>query len=119
MVPRQTVSSERNKPVTVATVQAKASVGIPDVQHIKSQIPVADVAAALELEVVGNTIRCWRPERHQHDDRTPSVGIDRQRNRVRCFVCDVRAYSAIDLVQEVKGLDTRGAIQWIAARFSV
>ena len=40
-------------------------------------------------------------------------------NRVRCFVCDDWEYSSIDLVQKVKGLDTRGAINWIAARFPV
>jgi hypothetical protein len=38
---------------------------------------------------------------------------------VCCFICDDRAYSAIDLVQKVLGLDTRSAINWIAARFEV
>jgi hypothetical protein len=113
------VNSEHNKPASETTVHAQASGGLPDLQYIKAQIPVADVAAALELEVVGNMIRCWRPEKHEHGDRTPSVGVDRRQNRVRCFVCDDREYSSIDLVQKVKGLDTRGAIQWIAARFSV
>jgi len=93
--------------------------GVPDVQYIKARIPVAEVAAALELEVSGNMVRCWRPENHQHGDRTASVSIDWRRNRVRCHVCDVRAYSAIDLVQKVKGLDTFEAILWIAARFPV
>ena len=113
------MSSEHNKPVTVATVHAQASGGLPDLQYIKAQIPVADVAAALELEVVGDKIRCWRPENHQHGDRTPSVPIDQRRNRVRCFVCDKRAHSGIDLVQMVTGLDTCGAILWIADRFPV
>ena len=70
-------------------------------------------------EVIGGMIRCWRREKHQHGDRTPSVGIDRRRNRVRCFVCDELEYSSIDLVRKVLGLDTHGAINWIAARFPV
>jgi len=94
--------------------------GIPDVRYIKTRIPVADVALELGLEVFdGRMMRCWRPENHQHGDRTPSVGIDPRRNRVRCFICDPRAYSAIDLVQKILGCDTRDAINWIAARFEV
>jgi hypothetical protein len=113
------VSSEQNNPASVATVQAQASGGIPDVEFIKTRIPVADVAVALGLEVRGDMARCWRTENHQHGDRTPSMGIYRKRNLIRCFVCDDRAYSAIDLVQKVLGLDTRAAINWIAARFEV
>jgi hypothetical protein len=71
------------------------------------------------LKVFGNMIRCWHRENHQHGDRTPSVGIDRKRNRVRCFVCDPREYSSIDLVQKILGYDVRHAVSWIAARFSM
>jgi len=93
--------------------------GLPDLQFIKTSVAISDVAAELGLEVIGNMIRCWRAENHEDGDRTPSVGIDRKRNRVRCFVCDPRAYSAIDLVQKVLGVDVRKAAGWIAARFTV
>jgi hypothetical protein len=119
MMPRQTARSEPNKPASDTTVEAQARGGVPNAKYIRNHIPVAEVALALELEVAGNKIRCWRPEKHQHGDRTPSVGIDTKRNRVRCFVCDELEYSAIDLVQKVKGLDTYDAIKWIAARFRV
>jgi len=92
---------------------------LPDLRFIKASIPIADVAVELGLLVIGNMVRCWRPQNHQHGDRTPSVGIDRKRNRIRCFVCDVRAHSSIDLVQMLLGLDTRAAVAWIAARFAV
>lgn len=92
---------------------------IPDARFIREKIPVADVAGELGLEVIDGMVRCWRPDKHENGDRTPSVGISRKRNRVRCFVCDAREYSSIDLVKMVLGLDTRGAISWIASRFNV
>lgn len=100
------MSRQDYKPAPNSTVPVHGGGGVPDLEYIKAWLPVAEVAAALELEVVGNMVRCWRPEKHQHGDRTPSVGIDRRRNRVRCFVCDGRAYSGIDLVEKVMGYDT-------------
>jgi len=46
---------------------------LPDISYIKSSVPIAEVAGLLGLEVIGNMIRCWRTENHQHGDRTPSV----------------------------------------------
>jgi hypothetical protein len=105
--------------VSIREAPAACQGGLPDITFIKSKIAIADIAGELGLEVVGSMVRCWRPEKHQHGDRTPSVGIDRRRNRMRCFVCDQRAYSGIDLVQMVQAIDTRGAIKWIASRFLV
>ena len=73
----------------------------------------------LGLRVVGNMVHCWRPENHQHGDRTPSVGLDRRANRAKCFVCDERTLSPIDLVMSVLGLDVRAAVQWITSRYDV
>ena len=93
---------------------------MPDLAVAK-RLPISDVAAALELEVVAGMIRCWRPQNHQNGDRTPSVGIDRRCNRAKCFVCDLdrRQLSTIDLVQSVLGMDTVNALRWLAQRFAV
>ena len=62
-------------------------------------------------------LRCWRPEAHQHGDRTPSVGIQRRANRAKCFVCDPKRLSTIDLVQSVLGIDTFDALCWLDHEF--
>ncbi len=64
-------------------------------------------------------IRCWHPERHHHGDRTPSVGIDRRFNKVKCFGCEGKLLGPIDLVVDVRGCSLAVAIRWIAQRFEV
>lgn len=90
-----------------------------DFEHIRRYISIRDVADALQLEVSGKMVRCWRPENHQHGDRTPSVGLYIRRNTARCFVCDPRSLSTIDLVMSVLGVDITSAARWIAERFEV
>lgn len=91
----------------------------PDFAYIRKAVPIRAVAEALGLRIVGNTVQCWRPENHQHGDRTPSVGLSTRRNLARCFVCDAHALSPIDLVMSVRGVELRDAVRWIIARFGV
>jgi len=93
--------------------------GVPDLAFAKARISIIEVADALNLERHGRQIRCWRPENHQHGDRTPSVGIQLIRNRAKCFVCDARSLSSVDLVQSVLKLDTYGALSWLDKRFEI
>lgn len=90
--------------------------GVPDLREAK-RIPIDVVAERLGIERHRNMLRCWRPENHQHGDRTPSVGLQRRANRVKCFVCDGRRLSAIDLVQSVLGCNTFDAILWLDHEF--
>lgn len=63
--------------------------GIPDIEFIKRHVPIADVARALDIRVASNTAaHCWRPDAHEHGDRTPSVWFSRRSNKGKCFVCD-------------------------------
>jgi hypothetical protein len=98
---------------------ARASPGVPNIAWIRRSIPIADVARKLDLTVVAKMVRCWRPENHQNADRTPSVGLDSRTNKARCFVCDSRQYSNIDLVEKVLGIDTRHAVPWFVRNFEV
>ena len=96
--------------------------GIPDAQFIREKVPVAEVASALDLEVFDNRmIRCWHPERHHNGDRTPSVGIYRRYNKVKCFgiACDGCVLGPIDLVMDVRECTLTEAIRWIAQRFEI
>ena len=103
------------------SAQSKSSTsrGIPDIQFIKRHVPIADVARALDVCVVGNTAHCWRPDSHQHGDRTPSVWFSKRSNKGKCFVCDRFCWSNIDLVQIILGCGTATAVNWIAQRFNV
>lgn len=90
-----------------------------DLQHIRRCVPIFEIAEALDLRVSGNMAHCWRPENHQHGDRTPSVGLHKRRNFARCFVCDALTLSPIDLVMSVRGWDFKGALAWIASRYDI
>jgi len=105
-------------------VQPKAgklsAAGIPDMRFINHEVPVADIAKALELRLDGaGKIHCWHPERHQRGDRTASVGIRKSNNTAKCFGCDSKPMGAIDFVMDVLGLAAADAALWIAARFHV
>ena len=91
----------------------------PDFDYIRNRVSIRDVARQLELDVQGKMTRCWRPDGHQHGDRTPSVGLNVRGNTARCFVCDPRSLSTIDLVISVLGVDVKSAARWIAERFQV
>jgi hypothetical protein len=80
---------------------------------------VREIAVELGLDVLGKGAHCWRPENHKNGDRTPSVSFDTRRNIGRCFVCDARSWSGIDLVRKVRRVTLRQAAEWIAARFRV
>ena len=93
--------------------------GVPDLEWAKKHVSVTRAADLLGLEIVGKSIRCWRPDNHQHADRTPSVGIWHSKNRVKCFVCDPLPLSAVDLVQSCLKLDTYSALKWLDQRFEI
>jgi hypothetical protein len=90
-----------------------------DFDHIRRKVPVREVARELGLTISGNMVRCWRTESHQHGDRTASVGLHIRKNTAKCFVCDSRPLSTIDLVMSVRKVELREAGRWIAARHSI
>jgi hypothetical protein len=92
---------------------------IPDCKYIRESVPIRDVAGQLRLRVTGSMLHCWRSENHEHGDRTASVGLHQRRNVAKCFVCDARPLSPLDLVMSVLGLDFPAALQWITSRYEV
>jgi hypothetical protein len=93
--------------------------GCPDFGFIRRQIPIVDVARKLGIRVNGYRAHCWRMESHRNGDADPSIGFLRRRNIGKCFVCDSRAWSTIDLVMFVRRCELREAVTWITARYSV
>jgi len=95
--------------------------GIPDMRYINRDLPIVDVARALDLRLDGTgKIHCWHPDRHQQGDRTASVGIWKSNNAVKCFGCDSKLMGPIDLVMDVVPITSPAdAALWIAERFDV
>jgi hypothetical protein len=96
------------------------SSGIPDMRYINRQVPIADIARALDLRLDGaGKIHCWHADRHKNGDRTASVGIRSTNNTVKCFGCDFLPIGPIDLVMDVLELGVGDAALWIAGHFKV
>jgi hypothetical protein len=92
----------------------------PDISWIKKNVSVLEVAKALGMRIRRGRAQCWRPENHTHGDADPSLHFCERRNRVRCFVCDMRGgHSCVDLVMGVLDIQVGAAVRWIAERFSV
>lgn len=92
----------------------------PDLGWIRAKVPIEEVARELGLEVTRHRARCWRPEDHRNWDANPSLRFFVRKNRVRCFVCDMKGgHSNIDLVMGVLGCDFSSAVHWICERFPV
>lgn len=106
----------RRERLTAADLQDR----LPDLRFINRYVPIADIARSLDLKFGSpGTIHCWRSDRHQHQDRTASVGIQKISNKVKCFVCDEVSLGPVDLVMNVMGIGAREAGNWIAEHFPV
>ena len=94
---------------------------IPDMRFINREVPIDDVARALQLRLDGaNRIHCWHPERHKNGDRTASVGVRTANNTVKCFGCDSKPMGPIDFAMDVLGMASAAdAALWIAGKFDV
>jgi hypothetical protein len=92
--------------------------GLPDMAYMRNQIAIAEVAGGLGLKLAGkNSAHCWRVGQHKNGDRTPSISFSR--NRAKCFVCDARSLTTIDLVSAHEECSLLEAVNWICARFDV
>jgi hypothetical protein len=78
------------------------------------------VGRSLGMHIRKGKARCWRWQRHANGDVNPSLHFFERRNRVRCFVCDMRGgHSCVDLVMGVLGIELSVAIRWVAERWTV
>lgn len=92
----------------------------PDISWIKKNVSILDVGRALGMPIHRGRARCWRPENHRNGDADPSLRFLEGKNRVRCFVCDMRGgHSNVDLAMGVLGVGLREAVLWIAEQFAV
>ncbi len=84
-----------------------------DFSLIRKSIPILELANRLGIDVVHNRAKCFFPERHKNNDRTPSLSFNAKTNTFKCWVCDDVKGSVIDLVMQVKGLNFKGALDFL------
>jgi len=82
-------------------------------------INIKDIWQALGYELPrGNSnARCFGVT-HKNGDRNPSMGLDTKTNRYKCFACGISG-DGIELVKQARGLDFRGATEWLSDAFRV
>jgi hypothetical protein len=94
--------------------------GVPDLKWVNRHLPMQDVAVKLDLRF-GDTglIHCWKPEKHKNGDRTASVSIHKKFNTAKCFGCDSKPQSVIDVVIEARSECLNEAVAWLDANFTI
>lgn len=82
-------------------------------------IAIKDIWQGLGYELPrGNSnARCFS-EAHKNGDKNPSMGLDTKANRYKCFACGISG-DGIELVKQARGLDFRGATEWLSDAFRV
>jgi hypothetical protein len=88
---------------------------MPDASFIRKEIHVAEVAARLGLKGDGRHFDCFRE--HSPGKQRRSLSVHTVSNTIRCFTCDTRSLSTIDLVMEVRGYDVGTAVRWFVKNF--
>jgi hypothetical protein len=75
-----------------------------DIQAVKRNTNILDIATRLGLEVRGNKSRCFHPENHANGDRTPSLSFSPAQGIFKCFGCGIGG-DVFTLIQQVKGFN--------------
>ena len=80
-----------------------------DLDQLRAEIPILELAEKLGLEIRRKQARCYNTQAHAHGDKKPSLGFDTKTNRYKCFACGVGG-SVIDLYMAIKGVDLKTSI---------
>lgn len=88
-----------------------------ELKQFKAAISITAVAKSLDIDVNRGRCRCFFPQRHAHEDRTPSVSISEERGTFRCWVCDDVRGDVISLVQLKKDCSFIEALNWLMEQY--
>lgn len=89
-----------------------------DLEQLKTRLDIEDIARqyGLSFDPKGWS-RCYFPDRHTNGDTTPSLYLDRKRQRIRCMAQGCfgdQGQDVIGLVQTIEGLDFKTALHKLA-----
>ncbi|MFH1464768.1 MAG: CHC2 zinc finger domain-containing protein [Pseudomonadota bacterium] len=82
------------------------------VENLKRSVDIVDVAQRLSLKVVGTGAKHRMVRCPFHDDRTPSMALNKDGGWFHCFGCGEHG-DVIDLVKRIRGVDFRAAVAWL------
>ena len=88
-----------------------------DLQKIR-EVPIFDVCSKLGITLKGKGKMTKRTLCWNHNDKHPSMRINKDKNIYKCFVCG-EGGDVIKLVQEHENLDFREACDWLVKEFDV
>ncbi len=72
-------------------------------------VPIEQVAISLGHEVTRHKMRCISPD---HQDKNPSLSLNSQYNRFKCFGCGYSG-DVLDLVGRTLNLDLKQSYEWL------
>ncbi len=90
-----------------------------DVDEILSKNNIIHVARELGLNVNRSTVECLRIDRHRSKNNFPTMTFNPLKNTYKCWVCNDVNGDVIDLVMEVKKIDKKKAIEFLAVRSEI
>lgn len=88
-----------------------------DLKALKEKVSILEAAQYLGLNVNSqNKVQCYNSSAHKDNDQHPSLSLDLNKDRFKCFSCSVSG-SIIDLVAGYKNITELAAMQELCDKY--
>jgi len=89
------------------------------IRKIKDANSIIDVACDLGMDIKNNMTQCIYPERHNNNDKHPSLYFNPKNNTFRCMVCPDVSGDVITLLQLKARMTFTESIHYLAKRAGI